>query len=306
MDPAVAAPDRQRLAGVDAEIVERRIAPRRRRASRSANQSAGNSARQSVMYLPPKTPSASISFGVSSGWNSGSKSRPSGARQRVGIARLHAVVDGDDLGLALRHRVGLRVAFDASSLPPRQRSDARTPRGATGATRARPRPLFPRGGLRLELHPGAVGFRRLHRRFDEGDAFDAVDDGREVAFGRRLLALARRFDRQRDLGIDVGEAFEIALRMAAGRAGDARRRGARAGAAAGDDARRLAERRPAQFVGVLLRPVEAALGPVDAQPQAVLVAGRDLARPQRAARAVGVAQQDLRVVVELAARRRRW
>ena len=57
-------------------------------------------------------------------------------------------------------------------------------------------------------------------------------------------------------------------------------------------------------MGLSCAQCSAALGPVDAQPQAVLVAGRDLARPQRAARAVGVAQQDLRVVVELAARRR--
>src|SRR5438128_1437683 len=43
---------------------------------------------------------------------------------------------------------------------------------------------------------------------------------------------------------------------------------------------------------------EAALAAVDAQAQVVLVAGRDLARPERAARAAGEAQQDLDVVVE--------
>ena len=43
-----------------------------------------------------------------------------------------------------------------------------------------------------------------------------------------------------------------------------------------------------------------ALGPVDPEPEPVLVARRDLARPEGAARAVRVAQHDLDVVVELA------
>ncbi len=44
--------------------------------------------------------------------------------------------------------------------------------------------------------------------------------------------------------------------------------------------------------------MEATLGPVDAQHEPVLVARRDLARPDRATRAIGVAQHDLGVVVE--------
>ena len=46
--------------------------------------------------------------------------------------------------------------------------------------------------------------------------------------------------------------------------------------------------------------MKAALGPVDAEAKPVLVARRDLARPQGAARPIGVAQHDLDVVVELA------
>jgi hypothetical protein len=75
--PALGPPDTERLAGVDAEAVARRILALRQ--ARPANQLLGNSLRQSVMYLPPKTPSANISGGVRSGRNSASKSRPAGA-----------------------------------------------------------------------------------------------------------------------------------------------------------------------------------------------------------------------------------
>jgi hypothetical protein len=78
MNPALAAPDRQRLAGIDAEIIHEQSRPDGESRAR-ANQLAGNSSRQSVMYFPQKTPSASISFGVSSGRNSGSKLRPNRA-----------------------------------------------------------------------------------------------------------------------------------------------------------------------------------------------------------------------------------
>ena len=156
-----------------------------------------------------------------------------------------------------------------------------------------------RPGAEADLADAAAGaseFSRLHYgfthfplalddltdRLDEGEAFDAVVDGREVDALRRLLARARGFDRRGDFGIDVGEALEIALRMARRHAGHARRRLARARTSAGDDLGRLLVGRPEQLVRVLLPPDEPALGPVDAQHHAVLVADRDLARPQGA------------------------
>src|ERR1700722_11623847 len=99
-------------------------------------------------------------------------------------------------------------------------------------------------GCVLQLRPLAVGLRRFHRRFDEGETFDAIVDGRKMnAFGR-FLAVARGFDRFGDLAVDIGEALEIALRVPGRNArhppgGDACIR-----PAARDDARRLAEWRP--------------------------------------------------------------
>src|SRR6187200_3647989 len=49
-------------------------------------------------------------------------------------------------------------------------------------------------------------------------------------------------------------------------------------------------------------PLDAAAAAIDAQAQVVLVARRDLARPERTARAAGEAQHHLDVVVEAAAR----
>ena len=74
--------------------------------------------------------------------------------------------------------------------------------------------------------------------------------------------------------------------------------GAGSGAAAGDQPLRLAEGREPEIVRILLPPFEAALGAVDAELQAVLVAGRDLARPEHALGAALEAQQDMDVVVE--------
>src|SRR5262249_48926748 len=114
----------------------------------------------------------------------------------------------------------------------------------------------------------------------------------------RLLANASGFDGERDLGIDVGEAFEITFGMARRNARHPRGRLPRIRSAAGDDAGRFLERRPKEIVRIVLPPVKAALRAIDAHHEAVLVAGRDLARPDRATRAVGVAQHDLRIVVE--------
>jgi len=53
--PAFGAPDRQWLACINSEVVERTVAGARRE-FRPANQSSGNSARQSFRYLPQNTP----------------------------------------------------------------------------------------------------------------------------------------------------------------------------------------------------------------------------------------------------------
>ena len=78
-------------------------------------------------------------------------------------------------------------------------------------------------------YPFRIGFRRFHCGLDESEAFDAVFDGREVDALRRLLPRARRFDRKRDLRIDVGKAFEIAFRMTRRHAHNPRRRIAQSG-----------------------------------------------------------------------------
>ncbi len=117
----------------------------------------------------------------------------------------------------------------------------------------------------------------------------------------RRLARARREDGRGGLLVDRGEALEIALGMSRRDTGHARSRGARAGASARDQPLGLAEGREPEVVRILLGPLQAALRAVDAQYEAVLVAGRHLARPEHAARAALVAQHDVDVVVELAA-----
>src|ERR1700722_5720048 len=81
------------------------------------------------------------------------------------------------------------------------------------------------GGLRL--HPLAVGLRRFDRGLDEFHPLDAIVDGREMRGLQWLLADPGGFDGQRHLRIDVGEAFEIAFRMARRDARHPRRRFAR-------------------------------------------------------------------------------
>ena len=73
VDPSVAAPDGERLRGVDAEAVQPRIMPLGAQPG-AGEPAAGNSSRQSVMYLPPKTPSSSICFGDSSGRETAARS----------------------------------------------------------------------------------------------------------------------------------------------------------------------------------------------------------------------------------------
>src|SRR6185312_16134576 len=86
------------------------------------------------------------------------------------------------------------------------------------------------GAESLQLRPRPVFLRRLHASLDEGDALDAVLHGRKDYVLARLAALpARRADGPRRLLIDIGEAFEIAFRMArwhaANPAGDRHRAG---------------------------------------------------------------------------------
>ena len=95
-------------------------------------------------------------------------------------------------------------------LPPwivEERSDAATSRDPSDVTR--PRSAAPRAPL--QLHPGPVRLRGLHRRLDEGEALHAVLDGGEMHALWRLRPRARGFDRERDLAVDVGEAFEATL-----------------------------------------------------------------------------------------------
>ena len=94
MDPALAAPLRQRLAGIDAEIVQRAVAPVAGELG-AREPVAGNSLRQSVMYLPPKTPSAQHLRRRQFGPEVGIEIAAAGADQHIAIAALHLVVDGD-------------------------------------------------------------------------------------------------------------------------------------------------------------------------------------------------------------------
>ena len=78
VQPALLLPDRQRLARVDTEVVERAVTASLCELG-AFEPAGGNSFRQSVMYFPQNTPSRSICAGVRSGSNSGSKPRPAGA-----------------------------------------------------------------------------------------------------------------------------------------------------------------------------------------------------------------------------------
>src|SRR5262249_41809251 len=150
---------------------------------------------------------------------------------------------------------------------------------------------------RLELRPGAVLLRRFHTGLDEGDAFDTVLDRRvDHVLGQLAALLARRADRPRRFRIDVGEAFEITLRMARRDAADARGGRAGPGAGARQQLFRLAERRVPEIVRIGLCPFEAALLAIHPELEAVLVAGRHLARPDHSLGAALEAQHDVSLV----------
>ena len=95
MKPALIAPDRQRLAGVDAEKIERTIAASRRELGAREPALAGTR-RGNRSCICRRTPRARASpRGVSSGRNSGSKLRPAGARELIAVAVLHLVAHRD-------------------------------------------------------------------------------------------------------------------------------------------------------------------------------------------------------------------
>src|SRR6185295_8996936 len=125
----------------------------------------------------------------------------------------------------------------------------------------------------------------VDRCLDEALADDTVLDRwiEHVSFDGALFAMGA--NGARDLGVDVGEALQITLRMPGGRPRHARGFGRGAVAAARDTLLRLPLRGEPQMVRVFLRPLEAASGAIDSQPQRVLVARGHLTCPQDAARA---------------------
>src|SRR5690606_29974297 len=111
----------------------------------------------------------------------------------------------------------------------------------------------------------------------EGDALDAVLHGRKHHILSRLAILApRRADGPCSLRVDVGEALQIAFRMAGRHPRHSPRRSTGPGTSAGDQLLGLAEWRVPEVVRVGLHPFQAALGAVDPDLQPVLVARGDL------------------------------
>nr|ABM53569.1 hypothetical protein [uncultured bacterium CBNPD1 BAC clone 1664] len=100
------------------------------------------------------------------------------------------------------------------------------------------------------------------------------------------------------VGVDLGEAFQIALGVAGGQAGGGLGGGGQARSAPAQDLRSLAQPGEAQVIRVLLGPVEGGVGADDPQAQAVRGADGHLAGPELAAGAAGPAQAHLDVVVQ--------
>ena len=122
-------------------------------------------------------------------------------------------------------------------------------------------------GALPQRRPGAVPFGGAHAGVDEQHAFQAVVHGRVDHFRRRRRTRPGGADRRRRFAVDVGETLQVAFRVARRNAGETARRVVRARTAAGDQAFRFAERREAEMIGMLLFPLQAALGTVDAQLQ---------------------------------------
>src|SRR5690606_15253932 len=153
--------------------------------------------------------------------------------------------------------------------------------------------------VRLQVHPDRALLGALHGLHQEPDAAQAVMH-RRIAARERLARLGAA-----DVGdratVDVREGLKVALGVP--RRDARRRRGLRPHVA---EARapllpRLARGLEDQRVGILLVPLETALAAVHADVEVVLLAAGDLRAHERALAAVLQAQQDVGVVLELAA-----
>src|SRR5688500_17947172 len=132
-------------------------------------------------------------------------------------------------------------------------------------TSQRARPAIRRTSNTLQelssgLDPCTIALGGRDAGFHKGNTLHAVLDCRINDVLVDLPAIALGDDCLGGLGVDGGETFEIAFRMARGDAADAT--GSRAGACtvAGDQLASLAEFREPQIVGVGLHPFDAALG----------------------------------------------
>jgi hypothetical protein len=101
-----------------------------------------------------------------------------------------------------------------------------------------------------------------------------------------------------DLLVDVRKTLKIAFRMAGKNARHTRGRSPSGRTATRNDLCRPPERRPKKVVRIDLVPLKPALRTVHPNSQPVLVSRRNLTRPKRATRTVGIAQQYLRIVVK--------
>ena len=145
-------------------------------------------------------------------------------------------------------------------------------------------------------------FGRAQDGGDEFHAGDAIIDSRnKQRFFRGWAARIVCGDLLGDVGIKLGEGFEIAFGVAAGNAAGVFGRGGGVGAVARERHGRFAVAAEVKIVGIFLRPIEAAFFAVNAEAEIVFVADGDLAGPQHALHALVVAQQHLHVVVEAAA-----
>src|SRR5690606_1152 len=139
----------------------------------------------------------------------------------------------------------------------------------------------------------------LHRGLDERNARFSVFTGRKGHTRVDTASLPCGANRRRDFAVNIRKALDITFRMPGRNARQACGCLAGAGAAAGQPARRFAERREAQLIGIFLPPDDAALVAEYPQLQPVLAAGCDLACPDAALATPPEAQHQLRVVVEL-------
>src|SRR5262249_2002136 len=156
-----------------------------------------------------------------------------------------------------------------------------------GGRESHPSSDNPSSKVEGSIDPDAAAIARLDRGVDEAHAARAVfDGGHEERKRIRLALLDLGPDLFGQVAIEVGEALEIAFGMAGWHSRGAPGGGAEVAGPAAQSLGRLAQRREAELVGMLLAPVEPALLAIDPEPQAVLVAWRHLACPDQAAHAL--------------------